>query len=73
MEPKIFDNKYIIKQQLSSGSFGIVYLAFHKLTKEEVAVKLEKGEHETLDHEVILLTKLQGIVGVPKLHWFGFE
>ncbi|KAM3131642.1 hypothetical protein pb186bvf_016306 [Paramecium bursaria] len=73
MEPKIFDNKYVVKQQLSSGSFGIVYLAIHKVTREELAVKLEKGDHETLDREVYLLTKLQGIMGVPKLFWFGFE
>ena len=58
MEPKIFDNKYVVKQQLSSGSFGIVYLAIHKVTREELAVKLEKGDHETLDREVYLLTKL---------------
>ncbi|CAD8134137.1 unnamed protein product [Paramecium octaurelia] len=73
LEPKIFDNKYIIKQKLSSGSFGIVYLAIHKVTREEVAVKLEKGEQETLDREVYLLTKLQGIQGITKLYWFGSE
>ncbi|CAD8143420.1 unnamed protein product [Paramecium pentaurelia] len=73
LEPKIFDNKYIIKQKLSSGSFGVVYLAIHKVTREEVAVKLEKGEQETLDREVYLLTKLQGIQGITKLYWFGSE
>ncbi|CAD8071373.1 unnamed protein product [Paramecium sonneborni] len=73
LEPKIFDNKYIIKNQLSQGSFGVVYLAIHKVTREEVAVKLEKGEHETLDREVYLLTKLQGIQGITKLYWFGAE
>ncbi|CAD8049712.1 unnamed protein product [Paramecium sonneborni] len=73
LEPKIFDNKYIIKQQLSSGSFGVVYLAIHKITREEVAVKLEKGEQETLDREVYLLTKLQGIQGITKIYWFGSE
>ncbi|CAD8141935.1 unnamed protein product [Paramecium octaurelia] len=73
LEPKIFDNKYIVKEQLSSGSFGVVYLAIHKVTREEVAVKLEKGQQETLDREVYLLTKLQGILGVTKLFWFGRE
>ncbi|CAD8053830.1 unnamed protein product [Paramecium primaurelia] len=72
-EPKIFDNKYIIKQKLSSGSFGVVYLAIHKVTREEVAVKLEKEDQETLDREVYLLTKLQGIQGITKLYWFGNE
>ncbi|CAD8049965.1 unnamed protein product [Paramecium primaurelia] len=73
LEPKIFDNKYIVKEQLSSGSFGVVYLAIHKVTREEVAVKLEKGQQETLDREVYLLTKLQGINGITKLFWFGRE
>ena len=54
-DPKIFNNQYIIKNQISAGSFGIVYLAVDKITKEEVAVKLEKIETEdvaTLDREI---------------------
>ena len=75
-EPKIFNNKYIIKNQLSSGSFGVVYLAFDKHTREEVAVKLEKEENEdvcTLDREISILQKLANVPGVPKLYWSGFE
>ena len=75
-EPKILNNKYIIKNQLSSGSFGVVYLAFDKITKEEVAVKLEKEENEevgTLEREVEILQRLESIVGVPRLFWHGFE
>lgn len=57
-DPKIFNNKYIVKGQISSGSFGVVYLAFDKITKEEVAIKLEKEENEdvcTLEREVQVL------------------
>ncbi len=42
LEPKIFNNQYIVKHQISSGSFGIVYFAFDKNTKEEIAIKCEK-------------------------------
>ncbi|CAD8205423.1 unnamed protein product [Paramecium octaurelia] len=75
-DPKIFNNKYIIKQQISSGSFGIVYLAFDKHTREEVAVKVEKEENEdasSLDREITILNRLVGVPGVPKLYWSGFE
>ncbi|CAK71407.1 unnamed protein product (macronuclear) [Paramecium tetraurelia] len=62
LEPKIFDNKYIIKNQLSSGSFS-----------GRSCSQIRKGEHETLDQEVYLLTKIQGIQGITKLYWFGAE
>lgn len=54
----------------------MVYLAFDKITKEEVAVKLEKEENEevgTLEREVEILERLEAIVGVPRLFWHGFE
>ncbi|CAD8115839.1 unnamed protein product [Paramecium sonneborni] len=75
-DPKIFNNKYIIKQQISSGSFGIVYLAFDKNTKEEVAVKVEKEDNEdasSLEREISILNRLSGVPGTPKFYWSGFE
>lgn len=62
-DPKIFNNKYIIKNQISSGSFGTVYLAFDKTTKEEVAIKLEKDDDDvcTLDREIVILQRIDGI------------
>lgn len=75
-EPKILNNKYIIKNQISSGSFGIVYLAFDKLTKEQVAVKLEKDGNAslaTINRESHLLLRLKGITGVPRIMWYGQE
>lgn len=74
-DPKIFNNKFIVKQQISSGSFGVVYLAFDKVTKEELAIKLEKEDDDvcTLEREVIILNRIDGVDGVPKLYWSGFE
>lgn len=54
----------------------MVYLAFDKYTREEVAVKLEKEENEdvcTLDREITILQRIAGVPGVPKLFWHGFE
>ena len=54
-EPQIFNNQYIIKHQISSGSFGTVYLVYDRITMEEYALKLEKQENEeigSLDREV---------------------
>jgi len=74
-DPKIFNNKYIVKNKISSGSFGTVYLAFDKNTKEEVAIKLEKDDDEicTLDREIVILNRIEGVEGTPKLFWSGFE
>ena len=74
-DPKIFNNKYIVKSQISSGSFGVVYLAFDKVTKEELAIKLEKEDDDvcTLEREVIILNRIDGVDGTPKLYWSGFE
>lgn len=74
-DPKIFNNQYIVKNQISSGSFGVVYLAFDKTTREEVAIKLEKYEDDmcTLDRETHILRILRGMEGVPNLYWSGFE
>lgn len=76
LEPKIFNNQFIVKHQISSGSFGIVYFAFDKYSKEEVAIKCEKESKQdagTLDREIYLLKKLSGIQGVPKVVWHGCE
>lgn len=52
-----------------------MYLAFDKVTKEELAIKLEKEDDDvcTLEREVIILNRIDGVDGVPKLYWSGFE
>jgi len=47
-----------------------------KNTKEFVAIKLEKEDNEdirSLDREVQILSRLQGLSNVPKLFWSGQE
>lgn len=53
---KIFNNQYVVKKKLSSGSFGVVFLGEDKLNGGfEVAMKIEKEDNEeakSLDREV---------------------
>ena len=61
---KIINNNFILKKKISSGSFGVVFSAVTKNLKEFVAVKIEKDspeEESSIDREVFLLNKLQGI------------
>ncbi|CAK71630.1 unnamed protein product (macronuclear) [Paramecium tetraurelia] len=71
---KIFNNQYQIIKKLSSGSFGVVFLGVDLLTKQEVAIKVEKEENEevrSLEREVQILKKLDGAEGFPKYFWSG--
>ncbi|CAK91525.1 unnamed protein product (macronuclear) [Paramecium tetraurelia] len=71
---KVFNNQYQIVKKLSSGSFGVVFLGNDLLTKQEVAIKVEKEENEevrSLEREVQILKKLDGAEGFPKYFWSG--
>jgi len=51
----VFNNQYVVKKKLSSGSFGVVFLGEDKTNQVEVALKIEKEENEearSLDREV---------------------
>jgi serine/threonine protein kinase len=51
----VFNNQYVVRKKLSSGSFGVVFLGEDKLTQAEVALKIEKEDSEetrSLDREV---------------------
>ena len=68
------DNQWTIIKKISSGSFGIVFLAENVDSKQNVAVKLEREEQEdvkALFKEIELLTLLNGVTGVPKFLWSG--
>merc|ERR1712018_884487 len=70
---KDFHAKYIVKEQLGKGGFGVVYSAERRSDGMEVAVKeVSKDEkvmlgEENIPLEVALMQQLQDIPGVIKL------
>ena len=66
---------YVTGRLLGSGTFGEVYLAENNETHEFVAVKLEpiSSNHSQLFNEKKDYTRLNGCVGIPRVHWYGKE
>jgi len=52
-----------------------VYLACDILSGNAVIIKLEqvKGKEHFLHHEFHIYAKLEGQLGIPRVHWFGTE
>lgn len=69
----LISRRYRIKEKLGAGSFGTVYLAMDISTGNLVAVKIEPGrtQHPQLMHEAKILKAMQGVIGFPKLYWYG--
>jgi len=63
---------YEIIEKIGSGQFGIVYRGINKITKEEVAIKVESKEKTKLlkreSNIYLLLAKEEEF---PKLKWYG--
>ena len=74
MDLKI-QNKFSLKSKIGSGAFGEVYLAENTETHEFVAVKLEPNtvNHSQLLNEKRAYARLNGCVGIPRVHWYGKE
>lgn len=54
----------------------MVFQGHDSITKEDVAIKVEKEENEevkSLEREVEVLNRLQNVDGVPKIFWHGEE
>ena len=74
----IFNNTYLLKNKISSGSFGDVYICEHLQTKEELAIKLEEVSKNEDDlrsvlRESTLLEKIANLKGIPRILWSGTE
>jgi len=63
------ENKYIIKKQIGEGMFGKVFLAKHKYTDDDVAIKLDSSI--LLKNEARIYKLLSSIEGIPKLRAYG--
>lgn len=72
---EIVGGVYVIGRKLGSGSFGEIYVATHKETLQEYAVKLEsvKTKHPQLLYEAKLIRHLQGAPGVCNVYFCDTE
>ncbi|CAK78712.1 unnamed protein product (macronuclear) [Paramecium tetraurelia] len=70
------NNQYILSRKIASGAFGFVMLGFDQKTGQQVAIKIEKPENQhirSIEKEVDIIQKLEGVSGVPKLLYSGKE
>jgi len=69
----LINNKYIILNEIGSGSFGTIYKGQNIRTKEPVAIKVEsiKNEIKLLKNESIIYQYLTNTIGIPQVKWFG--
>jgi serine/threonine protein kinase len=71
----VINSKYIFEKKIGSGSFGTIYRGKNIISNEKVAIKFEAttATKLTLLWESKLLNYLSGVMGVPKLRYFGTE
>ena len=70
----IIANKYKITGILGDGTFGKVFKAENILTKNNVAIKIEKEkESRILKYEARIYNLLQNMKNIPKIRLFGTE
>ena len=70
---ELINNKYIIREQIGSGSFGTIYKGENIRTNEKVAIKVEpiKNNTKLLKNESIIYHYLTNTTGIPHVKWFG--
>ena len=70
----IVEKKYKIISKLGEGSFGKIFSGVNTNTDEEVAVKIEKlDENSLLKNEAKVYKLLENIPGIPRLRSYGTE
>jgi casein kinase 1 len=77
VDNKLIANKYLIKNKIGNGKFGIVYCAENIKTKEFVAIKTEdsRTEIKILKYETTILKYLydHGVREIPIVYWYGLN
>uniref|UniRef100_A0A0X3NMW5 Casein kinase I isoform alpha n=1 Tax=Schistocephalus solidus TaxID=70667 RepID=A0A0X3NMW5_SCHSO len=70
----IVNKEWRLMKRIGAGSFGEIFYAINKVTKEEAAVKMEFFRHGApiqLQTECQLLRLLKDCPGIAKLFWYG--
>ncbi|VDP70580.1 unnamed protein product [Echinostoma caproni] len=70
----VINKEWKLIKRIGAGSFGEIFLATHRRTNEEAAVKLEvykSGVPVQLQTEFHLLRTLSNNPGITKIYWFG--
>lgn len=67
----IIDKKYTILKKIGEGSFGNIFLGLNKITKEEVAIKIDNLNNMMLLNEAKIYNLLQNISGIPRIKQYG--
>ncbi|ORZ14715.1 kinase-like protein [Absidia repens] len=74
-DPIIVGIHHRLGEILGQGSFGIIYEGLNQTSNKPVAIKFETCDAEVpqlrLEYEIYKV--LSGIVGIPKVHFFGVE
>lgn len=70
----IVGKTYRLIKKIGEGSFGKIFLARHKETNQEVAIKLVKqsGSNE-VNHELMIYSKIKDVKYIPSLYASGSE
>jgi serine/threonine protein kinase len=75
---ELIGKKYRLLEQIGEGCFGSVYKAENIITRELVAIKVEKKssnmgllKNETKIYQY--LNSFKNNVGIPRLYWFGVD
>ena len=62
---------YELLEEIGQGNFGKVYRGINKISKEEVAIKIEKKNIKLLKREADIYLLLAKEEGFPKVKWYG--
>ncbi|KAG7086305.1 hypothetical protein E1B28_002269 [Marasmius oreades] len=64
---------YQVTFTLGTGSYGCVWNAIQLSTGAGVAIKVEVNKSSTLSYEAAIYAQLEGVKGIPVVHWAGLE
>jgi serine/threonine protein kinase len=75
MQGSLIANKYVVKEEIGRGRFGIIYKGEHVKHRTPIAIKMEPAcsEYNTIKYESTILNYLysNGCRVIPSVLWYG--